>query len=130
MFMVASAFLWLPISFFFGLFLKSVQSATRCWCFITVYLACEWGGIVASFYLWLKYCLSSEGGNDYLNANSRLQFWWGDTLKFAAQKIFRLNFVVEGQAALAGPAAILLPRHSSIGDTVLPMSFYAIPYGF
>jgi hypothetical protein len=129
-FMVATAFLWLPISFFLGLFLKSAQSATRCLCFITVYLACEWAGIVASFYLWLKYRLAGGDGKDYLNTNSRLQFWWADTLKFAAQKLFRLNFVVEGQASLAGPGAILLPRHSSIGDTVLPMSFYAIPRSF
>jgi 1-acyl-sn-glycerol-3-phosphate acyltransferase len=130
MLMVATAFLWLPISFFLGFFLNSAQSATRCLGFITVYLACECAGIFASFYLWLKCRVSSGNGNDYRNANSQLQFWWADTLKFAAQKIFRLNFIVDGQAALAGSAAILLPRHSSIGDTVLPMSFYAIPCGF
>lgn len=33
-------------------------------------------------------------------------------------------------AALDGPAAIVLPRHTSIGDTVLPLVFYAAQRNF
>jgi 1-acyl-sn-glycerol-3-phosphate acyltransferase len=126
--MMASAIFWLPLSFVLGVFLKSAQSATRCLCFITVYLLCECAGIVASFWLWLKYCFFHGSREDYLTANSHLQYWWADTLRRAAQRLFRLKFIIEGaEEALYGPGAILLPRHTSIGDTVLPMSFYAIP---
>jgi 1-acyl-sn-glycerol-3-phosphate acyltransferase len=126
--MMVSAIFWIPMSFLLGVFLKGAQSATRCLCFITVYVLCECAGIVASFWLWLKYCFFHGSREDYLTANSHLQYWWADTLRRAAQRLFRLKFIVEGaEEVLDGPGAILLPRHTSIGDTVLPMSFYAIP---
>ncbi|CAA0082457.1 Uncharacterised protein [Zhongshania aliphaticivorans] len=128
--MVASIFLWFPLSLLLACFLSGARAAPRCLCFILVYLFCECIGIVLSFALWLRYRVLGVGQADYLAANSRLQFWWADTLRRAAQKIFRLTFVIEGRDALSGSAAILLPRHCSIGDTIFPVSFYAIPQGF
>lgn len=126
--MFTTAVIWVPLFYLLGLGLKNFRSGLRCLCFISLFLFCEVAGILASAYLWLRYTLAgklqSEG---YLQANSALQYWWASTLQRGAQKLFRLRFEIDGEDALEGPGAILLPRHTSIGDTVLPMAFYAIP---
>ncbi len=125
-----SAPLWIPMIWLLGHIRPSARSGLRCLTFVCLYLLCETAGIVASGWLWLRYGLSRKQQAHYLAANSQLQYWWADTLRRGAEKLFRLRFEIEGEEALNGPAAIVLPRHTSIGDTVLPMSFYAIPKAF
>ena len=91
--------------------------------FILGYLWCETIGIVTALLIWLRYRRRA----DFLAANYRLQCWWANALKAIAEKLFRLNFEVRGSDALEGPPAILLPRHASIADTIIPMVYYAIP---
>jgi len=117
--------LWLPLFWALGLMLKAAHSSLRCLSFICLFLLCEIVGVLASGWLWLLHVALRTPRQAYLHANSTLQFWWADTLRRGAEKLFRLNFVIEGENALAGPAAIVLPRHTSIGDTILPVSFYA-----
>lgn len=121
---VAASPLWVPLSFIAGLVFESARSSLRCMCFLTAYLVCESVGILLGFWLWLRY-----RGATFLEKNRQLQGWWAETLRASAENLFRLNFVVEGHDALNGPGAIVLPRHSSIGDTILPVSFYALPRG-
>lgn len=117
--------LWLPILGVVGLLFKKTHASLRCLSFILLFLLCEVAGILASGWLWLQHIALRTTEQHYLSANSALQFWWADTLRRGAEKLFCLNFIIEGEEALQGPAAILLPRHTSIGDTVLPVSFYA-----
>ena len=91
--------------------------------FLTGYLWCETIGIVCCAWLWLRH----RRRGPFLAANYRLQYWWANALKRLAERLFRLSFQVDGSAALQGPGALLLPRHASLADTVIPMVFYAIP---
>ena len=127
--MLASAPLWLPISWLAGKLFERARSASRCLCFICAYLLCESAGIVLSGYLWLRASLTAGSTERFLESNRRLQFWWAERLRHAAEKLFRLHFVVDGLDALEGSGAIVLPRHTSIGDTIFPVTFYAHPKG-
>ncbi len=91
--------------------------------FIAGYLWCETIGIVTAFAIWIRH----READRFLQANFRLQCWWANALKVIAERLFRLTFDVEGEECLSGPAAIMLPRHASIADTIIPMVYYAIP---
>jgi 1-acyl-sn-glycerol-3-phosphate acyltransferase len=117
--------LWIPIIAIAGLLFDKLRSGLRCLCFICLFLLCELAGIFGSAWLWLQHKLFRTPKQAYLDANSALQFWWAETLRSGAEQLFRLRFVIEGKDALNGPGAIVLPRHTSIGDTILPLSFYA-----
>ena len=124
--------LWLPLAL-----LVSVVPATRgMWrfgLFLTAYLWCESIGITVSLAIWLKHANPaphSARWRAYLHDNYRLQCWWAHSLKRLTARIFDLTFVVENAAALEGPAAIVLPRHTSMGDTVVPIVWYSMPRNF
>lgn len=92
--------------------------------FVTGYLWCETMGIVGAAWVWLRHRHQPQS---FLNANYRLQYWWAGALKSLAHRLFRLDFEVGGKTSLEGAPALVLPRHASIADTVIPMVFYAIP---
>ncbi|MDZ7668936.1 MAG: 1-acyl-sn-glycerol-3-phosphate acyltransferase [Gammaproteobacteria bacterium] len=92
--------------------------------FVTGYAWCETIGIVCAAWVWLRFRNQSQA---FLDANYRLQYWWAGALKSLAHTLFRLDFEVDGSSALEGAPALVLPRHASIADTVIPMVFYAIP---
>lgn len=52
-----------------------------------------------------------------------VQSFWTRSLLAVGIHLFRLRVEVEGDTALAGGPMLLLMRHSSIGDTVLPSVF-------
>ena len=93
--------------------------------FLLGYLWCETIGIMRAFTIWLRY----REPETFLEANYRLQCWWANALKVIAETVYRLRFEVQGADALKGPGAIMLPRHASIADTIIPMVYYAIPQG-
>ncbi|MGJ8686284.1 MAG: 1-acyl-sn-glycerol-3-phosphate acyltransferase [Spongiibacteraceae bacterium] len=125
--MIVTSPIWLPGCWLLGHVRPSLRSAMNCLIFISLYLICGSIGIIGTFYLWLRHGLRESQHQRFLLANRALQYWWADSLRRGAEKIFRLRFVEEGIEALNGPGAIMLPRHTSIGDTILPMAFYAIP---
>ncbi len=92
--------------------------------FLFGYLYCETIGVIACAYIWLRH--RDEGGA-FLGANYRLQRWWTNRLKALAERLFKLDFQISGHAALEGPAAIVIPRHASTADTIIPMACYATP---
>jgi len=102
---------------------RSMRGALATLLFVTGYLWCETIGILGAAYIWIRH----REGVPFLRANYQLQYWWANSLKVIAERLFRLRFEVSGQRALEGPAALVLPRHASIADTVIPMVFYAIP---
>jgi 1-acyl-sn-glycerol-3-phosphate acyltransferase len=60
----------------------------------------------------------------------RLQAWWGSVNLRVAQRALRLTIEVDGaERALPGPS-ILLIRHASILDTLLPCTYVQRPYRF
>lgn len=91
--------------------------------FILGYLWCETVGIIRAFVILIRY----RERDAFLQANFNLQCWWASTLTVIGKRLFRLQYHSTGEETLLGPAAIMLPRHTSIADTVLPMTYYAIP---
>jgi 1-acyl-sn-glycerol-3-phosphate acyltransferase len=60
----------------------------------------------------------------------RLQAWWAGVNLKLAQKLLRLNIVIDGaEHAVPGPV-ILLIRHASILDTLLPCVYIQGPFHF
>jgi 1-acyl-sn-glycerol-3-phosphate acyltransferase len=113
------------------------RGALRSGAFVVCYLWCETIGIASSVWLWLRHGfptrnVATQDGGDrwqrFLDGNFALQCWWANALKVSAERLFDLRFIVDGANALDGPAVIMLPRHASIADTIIPMVFYAIPH--
>jgi 1-acyl-sn-glycerol-3-phosphate acyltransferase len=106
------------------------RGAVRSGAFVLCYLWCETIGIAASLWLWLRHGMPTRDSarwSAFLDGNYALQCWWASALMRTAQRLFALRFMVTGETALEGTAAIMLPRHASIADTIIPMVFYAIP---
>ena len=60
----------------------------------------------------------------------RLQAWWASSTLSVAAKALQLKFIVEGaDCAMPGPT-ILLVRHASILDTLLPSVFVQRPHNY
>lgn len=104
--------------------LPGYRGAPRALLFLCSYVVCEIAGVLIGAWLWVRH---RQNKSVFLAANFRLQCWWAAKLKKAAEVIFSVSFHSHNNAALDGPAAIMLPRHASIADTVLPMTYYAIP---
>lgn len=121
--------LWLPLLWLVGA-VGSWRGIPRLAMFLFAYLWCETIGIVVSFAIWACCGFCRRGSARYsrfLDANFVLQCEWANALKSAGQRIFDLRFRVTGTDALDGPPVLLLPRHVSGGDTVIPIVFYARP---
>jgi 1-acyl-sn-glycerol-3-phosphate acyltransferase len=129
--MTLSLPLWLPVSALVGLLVPAARSAPRVLAFLTAYLWCETLGVVTAGWIWLRHGLVPGPGARaaFERANFTLQFWWANALKRSAETLFRLRFDVEGDEVLGGSGVIMLPRHCSFGDTVLPVVFYCLPHG-
>jgi 1-acyl-sn-glycerol-3-phosphate acyltransferase len=114
----------LPLFLILSLF-ASTRGALRTLLFIGGYLWCEVIGIASALAIWVRH----RDPREFLIANYRLQCWWANALKVLAERLFRLSFEITGASALDGRAALMLPRHASIADTIIPMVFYSIPKG-
>lgn len=112
----------LPVALLLSL-VPACRGAVPTLLFLAGYLWCETIGIVVAAYLWLRH----RDRDRFLDGNYRLQCWWANSLMVIARRLFRLRFHIDGEGALEGAPAIVLPRHASIADTVIPMVFYAIP---
>ncbi|MEM6484015.1 MAG: 1-acyl-sn-glycerol-3-phosphate acyltransferase [Pseudomonadota bacterium] len=92
--------------------------------FITGYLWYETAGILAAF-LTLAQDDQSDAG---WRRNFAIQCWWASGLKKLAERVFQLRFHLHNRRALDGGPALLLPRHASIADTILPVTYFAQPF--
>ncbi len=117
---------WLLLAWLSGLLFSGSRAAPRVLLFLTAFLWCEVLGVLTSAWLWLRHGLrdSVASRQRFLAANFELQSWWADRLKRAAARLFRLRFHIEGAEELDGDGIILMPRHCSIGDTLIPIVFY------
>lgn len=75
-------------------------------------------GLLAAGALWLARPLL--GARRFTTANFRLQCWWARSLFAGARRLFDLGLdVTEGDALRPGPILLLL-RHASVADALLP----------
>lgn len=88
--------------------------------YLAVYLTAELVGVVAAGVLWI----GSIGSRGRFRArNVALQTWRATLLYRAAERVFRLRTVVEGDDAIAPGPIVLFVRHVSQADTLLPVVY-------
>lgn len=85
------------------------------------FLFYESTGVVRLTWVWLRY----RNSNRFLAENQIIQYWWAAGLLRLGQRIYQLQIEVTGKDAVPGPTALLIARHTSIADTVLPMIYFA-----
>jgi 1-acyl-sn-glycerol-3-phosphate acyltransferase len=126
------ATLALPLLLTVGLVVDAVRwlvrrrpwMATRLALFLWVYLAAEAWAIVALFLAW-----AVPPRERLVERTYRLQARWAAFLFGAARRLFSLRFDVEGADAVAPGPVVVLMRHASIVDNLLPAVFVAAPHG-
>jgi 1-acyl-sn-glycerol-3-phosphate acyltransferase len=108
----------LPLAAAVDLARASRFALSRTTLMVCAYLAMESAGIAAAAAAWLARPLA---GPRYAAWNFRLQCLWGSGLFAAARRLYGLRLEEAGAEALAEPAPILLLlRHASVADTLLP----------
>ncbi len=91
-----------------------------------LYLAMQVIGLLRAFITGLR---TPRGSAEWRDRHVALQAWWGGTLFAGLQKIFNLRLDVQGADALQGPAAMFLPRHVSLIDSLLPTVLISHQHG-
>jgi len=125
----------LPVLLVAGLAIDGVRrvasgvppTAARLVLFLWAYLAAEVGGLTALAALWIV----SLGGRRrawLAETTWRLQQLWAGALFGAARVLFRLRLEVAGDDLVAPGPVIVLIRHASIVDTLLPANLVARPH--
>ncbi len=109
----------LLLSYFLSLF-KSLRTLPQAMLLLYFYISREWSGLVWLSWIWLFH----RHKDDYIDRNRVIQFWWIQGLFDVAVKLYRLDIKILGEEAIQGPTAIVLARHTSVADTVLPLLLF------
>jgi 1-acyl-sn-glycerol-3-phosphate acyltransferase len=123
--------IWLPMAAAVDLVRGNRGVALRSAGVVTVYLSCETIGIIASGGVWIWRFTGRLDAEQWDDIHYRLEAWWGATLFRAVVRLFGMRVVVEGEndASLERGPYVLLPRHSSTGDTLLASALISRPHG-
>ncbi len=125
---VLAAPLWIPALAIVDATRSGTRSALRCGAFFTLYFQAQAAGLVVAFALWLV--SGPWTGRDparYVTRNQHLKWWWARTQLMGAARIFGIHFHIEGAEVIAPGPIVLLIRHASMGDTMLPAVFVEYP---
>lgn len=118
--------LWLAVGLVVDLFRRIGTGrpfmAVRIFAFGWVYLAVGVGGLVRLLWDWLVTGFG-RNGEALLDRTYRIQEWWAITLFGAVRRIFGLTVSVDGLDDVAPGPVIVMMRHASIIDTLLPNVF-------
>ena len=125
----------LPVLLILGLaidFVRRVVSgvpptAARLALFLWVYLAAETAGLAVLAAVWVA-SLGGRRGAWLRDMTWRFQQLWAGALFGAVRGLFRLRLEVEGDDAVAPGPVIVLIRHASIVDNLLPANLIARPH--
>lgn len=124
--LLVSAPLWLAI----GLILDLAQGlrrlpTVRLGLFTGAYLAHEYLGILAGLGLYLRYLGSGRRDLAALERYRRVQVWWIDSLLRWASRLLHVRFDLDPAEPLPEGGFIVLSRHASMVDAVLPVHVIA-----
>jgi 1-acyl-sn-glycerol-3-phosphate acyltransferase len=125
----------LPALLIVGLLIDAVRragagvppTAARLALVLWVYLAAEVAGLAALAAIWIV-GLGGRRRTWFRDATWRLQQRWAGALFGAARLLFGLRLEVAGDDAVAPEPAIVLIRHASLVDTLLPANLVARPH--
>jgi 1-acyl-sn-glycerol-3-phosphate acyltransferase len=118
---LATAPLWIPALALVDAFRRPPRAALRCGLFLCLYLLCECAGIVASFGVWIASGVwAGAGRRRFLDWNYALQNLWAWSLWNGSMRVWDTRVEVEGADTVAPPPILLLIRHASVADTLIP----------
>ena len=124
--LLASAPLWLPVLALLGCFQSGSFPALRCFLYLTWLMACECTGLLLALLIWLR----PRGSRAiWLRRHYSLQSFWVGALFAGAQHLLGIRLQVEGGDELARGRVLVLMRHASVVDAVLPDLVAARPFG-
>lgn len=126
-FLVTTATLPLVLSF---AFLIDLFRAGR-WRWVTIRLVL-FGWLYVIGEVWAVAMLGATtvlGRRARLASTYRLQATWVSWNLAVVKRVFGVKFIVEGSESVARGPLIILPRHVSIIDTLLPAAFVTRPHG-
>jgi len=96
------------------------RTAPHSLAFIYWFVICEWIGLARFVWVYTLY----RNKPIFLQRLRDIQFWWAQALFDLGKWVFQLNIALRGNAASKGRCAILLSRHTSMADTVLPLLYF------
>ena len=96
------------------------RTAPHSLAFIYWFVICEWIGLARFVWVYTLY----RNKPVFLQRLRDIQFWWAQALFDLGKWVFELKIEVRGNDALKGRSAILLSRHTSMADTVLPLLYF------
>lgn len=122
--LAAAAFALLPLLLAGALAVDLVRGGrlglTRLVGFAATYLLAELAGLAACFALWLAHALGCGDRARFESWNFRLQCLWTRALLGAIRSLFALRFELEDAGAAACGPLLVLARHASLADVLLP----------
>lgn len=123
--------LWIPALALVDLLRPTRRAAAlRAGAMLTVYLQCEAIGLAVAALLWLATPGRSAAARErFRRRNAALQGWWATALFGAAQRIYGMRLDVEGADEPSRGPLLLLARHASVADTLLPAVLVTAPHG-
>lgn len=124
---LVTAPIWLPLTVL-------ADAIGRLWRFPTVrlglfsgvYLVHEWVGVGAAAWLWLR---GGFGRRLDREAHRALQGWWANSLLHWAGRLLGVGIAPIDLDGLPSTTFILLSRHASMADAILPAAVVAGPMG-
>lgn len=124
---VVSAPLWLTLTVLADVVGRLWRFPTvRLGLFTGVYLAHEWVGTIAAAALWVRGGFGRRLNRDTHRA---LQGWWANSLLRWAGRLLGVQIEPLDLTGLPADTFILLSRHASMADAVLPAAVVAGPMG-
>ncbi len=123
---LATSPLWVPVTVAVDVLERGRNSAFRCCAYLFWYLACELLGLVAAAAV---LPLRLAGPRGWRRVNARLQNAWGRSLFLGARWAFDIRLETESAEVAARGPILLLLRHATLVDTLIPTLAVSIPYG-
>ncbi len=93
----------------------------RLYLFGIVFVIHEWIGQLWALPIWLR----TLAGRPTLSAYRRVQGWWADSLLRWTQRLLRLRIELPDPATLPSDDIIVLSRHASMIDAIVPAWIFA-----
>lgn len=107
---------------------KRPWMGTRLYLFGLIYFGAEVAGLAALGAVWPAAGFGKNRAR-LMNSTFGIQQAWASALLWAARRIFRLRFEVAGTEAIPPGPFLLMVRHASIVDNLLPAAYVSRPTG-
>ena len=117
--------IWVAVAALSDLVSGGRRKALRCGLFLLWYLGCEAVGLLA---VALTLPLRLVGRRTFRDANRRLQNLWGRSLFLGARLTFDVRFMSQNSDAARNGPMILLVRHATLVDTLVPTLAVSVPF--